>query len=75
MYALVVLLTVLGILAIQSALRKPRPGNLIAVALVTGLLLYTHYWSIYLVGVTGVWLAFQAWRGRPECGRAPGQLR
>ena len=32
------------------------------------LLLYTHYWALYLVGVTGLWLAFQAWRG-PE--RAP----
>ena len=66
MYALVALLTVLGFLAIDSALRRPRPGNLMAVAVVTGLLLYSHYWSIYLVGVTGIWLLFQAWRGRPE---------
>ena len=41
-----------------------------AVALLTGLLLYTHYWALYLVGVTALWLAFQAWRG-PE-GRRPG---
>jgi uncharacterized membrane protein len=65
MYSLVALLTVLGFLALDRALRSPRPGNLIAVAAVTGLLLYTHYWSIYLLGTTMLWLAYQAWWGRP----------
>jgi mannosyltransferase len=65
MYSLVALLTVLGYLALDRALRSPRPGNLIAVGAVTGLLLYTHYWSIYLLGTTMVWLAYQAWWGRP----------
>jgi mannosyltransferase len=64
MYALVALLTVLGFLALDRALQRPRPGNLVAVAVVTGLLLYTHYWSIYLVGTVLLWLAFEAWRGR-----------
>ena len=64
MYALVALLTVLGYLALDRALRKPRPGNLIAVAVVTGLLLYSQYWAIYLIATTLVWLAYQAWRGR-----------
>jgi mannosyltransferase len=64
MYALVALLTVLGYLALDRALRKPRPGNLIAVAVVTGSLLYTQYWAIYLIATTLVWLAYQAWRGR-----------
>jgi len=66
MYSLVALLTVLGFLALDRTLRNPRAGNLVAVAAVTGLLLYTHYWSIYLLGTTLVWLGFQAWRGRPE---------
>jgi mannosyltransferase len=66
MYSLVVLLTVLGFLALDRSLAHPRPGNLIAVGAVTGLLLYTHYWSIYLIGVTLLWLLFQAWRGRPD---------
>jgi mannosyltransferase len=66
MYSLVVLLTVLGFLALDRSLAHPRPGNLIAVDAVTGLLLYTHYWSIYLIGVTLLWLLFQAWRGRPD---------
>jgi uncharacterized membrane protein len=66
MYSLIALLTVLGFLALDRALRAPRAGNLIAVAAVTGLLLYSHYWSIYLLATTMVWLAFQAWRGRPD---------
>jgi len=65
MYSLVALLTLLGFLALDRALRAPRPGNLVAVAAVTGLLLYSHYWSIYLLATTMVWLVFQAWRGRP----------
>ncbi len=66
MYSLVVLLTVLGFLALDRSLRRPAPGNLIAVGAVTGLLLYTHYWSLYLIGTTMLWLAWQSWRGRPE---------
>jgi mannosyltransferase len=66
MYSLVVLLTVLGFLALDRALRRPRIGNLVAVGAVAGLLLYTHYWSMYLIGIVFVWLAWQAWRGRPE---------
>jgi mannosyltransferase len=66
MYSLVALLTLLGFLALERALRAPRPGNLVAVAAVTGLLLYSHYWSVYLLGTTMLWLVFQAWRGRPD---------
>jgi uncharacterized membrane protein len=66
MYSLVVLLTVLGFLALDSAVRHPRAGNLIGVAAVTGLLLYTHYWSLYLIGTVLLWLAWTAWRGRPS---------
>jgi uncharacterized membrane protein len=70
MYALEVLLCVLGFLAVESALRRPRPANLVGVAVVTGLLLYTQYWALYLVAVTGLWLAFQARWGRPRWRRA-----
>ena len=66
MYSLVALLTVLGFLALDRALRNPRAANLVAVAVVTGLLLYTHYWSIYLLATTMLWLVFQAGWGRPE---------
>ncbi len=66
MYSLMVLLTVLAFLALDRSLRRPRAGNLLAVAVVTGLLLYTQYWALYLIGTTLLWLAFQSWRGRPE---------
>jgi mannosyltransferase len=66
MYSLVILLTVLGYLALDRALLRPGVGNLVAVAVVTSLLLYSHYWSTYLIGTVVLWLAFQAWRGRPR---------
>jgi len=66
MYSLVAMLTVLGYLALDRALRSPRFGNLAAVAAVTGLLLYTHYWAFYLLGTTMCWLAYQSWKGRLE---------
>jgi 4-amino-4-deoxy-L-arabinose transferase-like glycosyltransferase len=66
MYSLVVLLTVLGFHALDRALARPRPGNLVAVGVLTGLLLYSHYWSLYLVGTVMLWLVWVAWRGRSE---------
>ena len=64
MYSLVILLTGLGFLALQRALESPRPGNLVAVAVVTALLLYAQYWSLYLVGIVGVWLVIAIVRAR-----------
>ena len=70
MYALVGLLTAAGVVALQQVFRRRTVANVAAVALLAGLLLYTHYWALYLVLVTMLWLAFQSWRG-PE-GRRPG---
>jgi hypothetical protein len=56
MYALVILLTGLGYLALRRAVESPRAGNLIAVAVVTAALLYSQYWSLYLVALVGLWL-------------------
>jgi mannosyltransferase len=64
MYALVILLTGCGFLALGRAVDKPRPGNLIAVAVVTAALLYTQYWSVYLVALVGIWLVVSVWRSR-----------
>jgi mannosyltransferase len=66
MYSLVMLLSVLGYLALDRALRRPQAGNLVAVAAVASLLLYSHYWSIYLIGTVVLWLAWKAWRGQPQ---------
>ena len=72
MYSLVSLLTVLGVLALQGVLRKPSLANLGSLAAVTALLLYTHYWSLYLIGVTGLWLTWRAVRAGKEGRRAAG---
>ena len=70
MYALVILLTGCGFLALGRAVEKPRPGNLIAVAVVAAALLYTQYWAIYLVAMVGIWLVVSVIRtrrhGHPE---------
>ena len=70
MYALVILLTGCGFLALGRAVDKPRPGNLIAVAVVAAALLYTQYWAVYLVAMVGIWLVVSVIRtrrhGHPE---------
>ncbi|HEY5250340.1 MAG TPA: glycosyltransferase family 39 protein [Acidimicrobiales bacterium] len=63
MYALVAFLTAAGLVALQRTLERPAVGNLVGVALATSALLYSQYWSLYLLGVMALWLAFQAWRG------------
>src|SRR5699024_5447210 len=62
MYSLVILLVFLGWLAVQRALEAPRPLRLLAVAVVSGLLLLTHYWSMYLLGAAGLLLLLRWWR-------------
>lgn len=62
MYALVALLVTIAYLALARALERPSPLRLLALGVASGALLLTHYWSFYLVGVTGVALVFVAWR-------------
>ena len=73
MYALVILLTGCGFLALQRAVTAPRPLNLIAVAVVTAALLYAQYWSLYLVGMVVIWLVVSVVRSRRrgQPGEAP----
>jgi mannosyltransferase len=75
MYALVILLTACGYLALGRAVASPRPGNLIAVGVVVVALLSTQYWSLYLVGVVGIWLIVSVLRkrrdGQPEAAPWP----
>jgi len=57
MYSLVVLLVLAGYLAVTELLEVPGSRRAAAgVAVVTGALLLTHYWSLYLLFVTGVTL-------------------
>jgi hypothetical protein len=66
MYSLVMLLVFLGWLAVQRSLEAPRLGRLAVVAVLSGALLLTHYWSIYLLGATGLLLLLAWWRGEGE---------
>ncbi len=75
MYSLVILLTGCGFLALHRALQTPRPGNLIATAVVTAALLYTQYWALYLVGVVGLWLLWSALWSRHLDAAAPAWKR
>jgi uncharacterized membrane protein len=63
MYSLVMLLVTVGYLALRRVLDHPSLGRQAVVALVTALLLYTHYWSFYLLATVGGVLVWQAWRG------------
>ncbi len=53
MYALVMLLVALGYLAVVRVLERPSLGRLACLAVVTALLLYTHYWAFPLLVVVG----------------------
>jgi 4-amino-4-deoxy-L-arabinose transferase-like glycosyltransferase len=65
MYALVILLVLLGALAVRRAIEDPTVGRLVAVSLVSGALLLTHYWALYLVAATLAILANEARHRRP----------
>jgi hypothetical protein len=62
MYSLVAFLCVLGILAAQRLMDTPRAGNVIALGVLTGLLLYTHYWALYLIALSALWFGWRVWR-------------
>jgi mannosyltransferase len=62
MYSLVMLLVLAFALLVDAVLRRPRPLAVVGLALVTGALLWTHYWSIYLLAVVGGLLVFRWWR-------------
>jgi mannosyltransferase len=62
MYSLVMLLVLAGYLLLTDALREPTALRLVAIALISGLLLLTHYWSFYLLGAVGLLLVVHWWR-------------
>ncbi len=66
MYGLAMVLVVLGYLALWNAIERPSFGRLLAIALITGALLYTQYWAFFLVAVVGATQLWTAWRSRGE---------
>lgn len=65
MYSLVVLLVLAAWLGVRRALERPSVARLLVVALLTGLLLLTHYWALYLLMATVLGMA---WRWRRSSG-------
>jgi mannosyltransferase len=66
MYSLVMLLVLAGYLLLTDALKTPTPLRLAGIAVVSGLLLLSHYWSIWLLGATGLLLVARWWRQADE---------
>jgi uncharacterized membrane protein len=54
MYALIMLLILLGAMAVRWLVRKPGPWPVVAVAACTAALMLTHYWTFYLLAVVGI---------------------
>jgi hypothetical protein len=63
MYALEMLLVTWGILAFRRALEAPTLSRLVQFGAIVALLLYTQYWTLYLVAVVGILLVVLALRG------------
>lgn len=62
MYSLVMLLVLAGWLIGQDAVARPAWWRLVAVALVTAALLWSHYWALYLVAVVFAFVVLRAVR-------------
>jgi hypothetical protein len=65
MYALTIVLGLLGVLLAAPAWRRPTPARLAGIATVTAGLVYTQYWSFFLVGSVAAGLLVAAVRGTP----------
>ncbi len=70
MYALVMFLVLWGYLALRRALERPSIGRLAVVAVVTALLVYTQYWTFYVLAVVGVGLLVAWSKGSEATKRA-----
>ena len=66
MYSLLVLLILVAHLLVDNAWREPTPRRLFAVSCVTAALLYTHYWSLFLIFSLGLVLLIGVLRGKDE---------
>lgn len=62
MYSLIILLVLAGYLLVEDALRRPTGWRLAGIALISGLLLLSHYWAFWLIAAVGTVLAWVWWR-------------
>lgn len=70
MYSLVTVLVLVGFLAVLALRDGGGATPAVVLAATTGLLLLTHYWSFYLLAVTGVALLVAVRRGHAWARRA-----
>jgi mannosyltransferase len=70
MYSMVMVLALLGWIAVEQAWRRPRLVSLVVVGLITGMLLLTHYWAMFLIAAFGALLVLRAWRADDAANRA-----
>lgn len=75
MYSFVILLGFAGYLVLANALERPTRGWLAGVAVVSALLLYTHYWSAYLLAAVSLVLLGRLRRTRPRSPERGAALR
>jgi hypothetical protein len=62
MYSLAMVLVLVGYLLVRDALERATGWRLVAIAVVTGALLLTHYWALWLAGAVLVALGLRWWR-------------
>lgn len=75
MYALVLTLVFAGWLLADDLLRQPSRRRWVALALVTGGVLLSHYWAIHLGIASVLLLAWTWWRASPTADVRRGVLR
>ncbi len=74
MYMLAMVLVLFGYLAVERMIEHgPSPARFVAVALTTAALLYTQYWSLFLLAVVGALMLVRAWKA-PELERRQPRL-
>ena len=66
MYSMVVLLTAAGVVLLNAFLDRPTTPRLAGLMLISGALVLTHYWSLYLIAALLLVLALRAERAKPH---------
>lgn len=64
MYAMLSVLALAGWLVVSDALEAATWPRLVGIGVLTSLLLWTHYWSLWLLAVVGIALLVHRWRAR-----------
>ena len=73
MYSLVILLVVIGWLLVDDVTDRGKSSiaRFIAVSMIAAMLLYTHYWSLWLLGALGLTCLWKMWRTKDRVARRP----